>query len=261
MDDDYGAASMTANLPRFLIHAAVTPGDRISLERDEAHHAHVRRLAPGNQVALFDGEGHSYGATVQRVTATELAVRIDTELPMRAGESPLLLTLAVAMLKSDRFDWMIEKATELGVAHIRPFVSARSLARPSAARHKRWSSIALSAAKQCGRSVVPRVDPPCDLDEVLAGGGPTHLFFWERSTDNAALDGAHTPATVIIGPEGGFSDAEGERARQAGCTIATLGPRILRAETAAITAIALVQATWGDLSGTVPRPGSGVQGS
>jgi 16S rRNA (uracil1498-N3)-methyltransferase len=261
MDDDYGTPPMSAHPPRFLIHAAVTPGDRISLERDEAHHARVRRLAPGDPVALFDGSGRSYVGTVERATTKEITARIDSELPLQASESPLRVTLAVAMLKSDRFDWMIEKATELGVARIRPFVSMHSLAQPSATRQKRWHGIALSAAKQSGRSVVPEIAPPCALDDMLAHAGPDHLLFWERSTVPATLDSARTQVTVVIGPEGSFSDAEVEQARQVGCIITTLGPRILRAETAAITAVALVQATWGDLSGTVPRPGSGVQGS
>lgn len=241
---------MTGSLPRFFLRTPATPGDHVALEAEEAHHARVRRLARGDRVALFDGSGRSYTGTVERSSTQQLDVHIDDELPARAGESPLLLTLAIALLKSDRFEWMIEKTTELGVARIRPFVSEHSLGQPSASRQARWRTIALSAAKQCGRSVVPAIDAPCDLGTVLAHADAHHLLFWERSTDTATLDGRCAQATLIIGPEGGFADAEVERARRAGCSIATLGPRILRAETAAIAAVTLAQSWWGDL---VPR--------
>jgi 16S rRNA (uracil1498-N3)-methyltransferase len=239
---------MTASLPRFFLREPAAPGDRVALDAEEAHHARVRRLERGDRVALFDGKGRSYTATVEHSSTKQLDVHIDDELPARAGESPLLLTLAIAMLKSDRFEWMIEKTTELGVARIRPFVSEHSLAQPSASRQARWHTIALSAAKQCGRSVVPSIDAPCDLGAVLAHADAAHLLFWERSTDTATLEDRRAQATLIVGPEGGFADAEVERARRAGCRIATLGPRILRAETAAIAAVVLAQSWWGDLA-------------
>jgi 16S rRNA (uracil1498-N3)-methyltransferase len=238
---------MPDSLPRFFSRAGGARGDRVVMQADESRHARVRRLAPGDRVALFDGNGRSYIATVDQCTGKQLAVHIDEELPPDTGESPLRLTLAIAMLKSDRFEWMIEKATELGVARVRPFVSEHALARPSAAKQSRWSAIALSAAKQCGRSVIPHVEPPCDFDAILTAADPTCLFFWERSPSDARLPDATQQATLIIGPEGGFSDAEAARARRAGCHIASLGPRILRAETAAITAVALLQSAWGDL--------------
>ena len=242
---------MPDNLPRFFWRDAGARGDRVVLQPEEARHARVRRLAPGDRVALFDGNGRSYVATVEQSTSKQLAVRIEQELPAHSGESPLQLTLAIAMLKSDRFEWMIEKLTELGITRICPFVSERALARPSPSKQARWSAIALSAAKQCGRSVIPHIDPPSDFDAMLAAADPTRLLFWEKSESGARLPNATHQATVIIGPEGGFSDAEVEHARRAGCHIASLGPRILRAETAAVSAIALAQSAWGDL-GRVP---------
>ena len=160
------------------------------MQPDESRHARVRRLAPGDRVALFDGNGRSYIATVDQCTSRQLAVYIDEQLPPRTGESPLQLTLAIAMLKSDRFEWMIEKTTELGVGRIRPFVSEHALARPSAAKQSRWSAIALSAAKQCGRSVIPPIEAPCDFDAMLAAADPTCLLFWEKSLSEVRLPNA-----------------------------------------------------------------------
>jgi 16S rRNA (uracil1498-N3)-methyltransferase len=254
MDDGHRAPDMIASLPRFLLNQPAKTHDRVELAAEQAHHARVRRLAPGDRVALFDGNGRSYVGTVERTTGKQLAVRVDEELPALMGESSLTLTLAIALLKSDRFEWAIEKTTELGITRLRPFTCEHSLARPSAARHARWHAIALSAAKQCGRSVIPQIDAPCDFDAVLATADPDHVLFWEGCADPSRIDDARPRATLIVGPEGGFSENEVARARDAGCTIATLGPRILRAETAAITAVALAQSAWGDLGRVVPGP-------
>jgi 16S rRNA (uracil1498-N3)-methyltransferase len=259
MDDRRRTPAMNNTLPRFLLDQLATPGERVDLAADEAHHARVRRLATGDRVALFDGKGRSYLGTVEHASAKGLAVRVDEALPIGAHESPLALTLAIALLKSDRFEWMIEKTTELGVTRLRPFTSEHSLARPSAARQTRWRTIAVSAAKQCGRSVVPQIEAPCDFDQMLAAADTAPLLFWERSTTEPRLSDTRARATIIVGPEGGFSEKEVARASEAGCQIATLGPRILRAETAAVAAVTLTQSTWGDLA-RVPSPGSLVPG-
>lgn len=249
MDDDHGATAMTSTPPRFFLPSPAEKGDRVALESEEAHHARVRRLARGDAVALFDGKGRSYVGTVDRITTKQIEIVISTELPARSGESSLALTLAIAMLKSDRFEWAIEKAIELGVARIRPFVSEHSLARPSASRQTRWRAIALSAVKQCGRSVVPIIDTPGSFRAVLADADPCRVLCWERATSDGSTAAATSPsqATLIIGPEGGFSDAEVDHARATGCVIMSLGPRILRAETAAVAALTLCQSWWGDL--------------
>lgn len=239
---------MAGSLPRFFFGDSASRGDRVVLHPDEARHARVRRLTPGERVALFDGGGHSYVAIVEHSTGKQITVRIDDELPLHSGESPLQLTLAIALLKSDRIEWMIEKVTELGVTRIRPFVCEHSLAQPSPARRQRWQSIALSAAKQCGRSVVPTIDGPCDFAEMLTNGGANGILFWEASADTVGLNEPCTAMTLAIGPEGGFTETEVEHARRAGFRIATLGPRILRAETAAVAAVTLAQHAWGDIA-------------
>jgi 16S rRNA (uracil1498-N3)-methyltransferase len=255
MDDDQRTPSLTRGLPRFLLRVPVAAGDRVALEADEARHVRVRRLRRGETVALFDGQGRCYVATVDRITAKQVEVVITAELPQRTGESSLVLTLALALLKADRFDLAIEKCTELGVARIRPFISEHSLARPSASRRARWSAIALSAAKQCGRSVVPAVDAPVKFSAILDDADPCRVLYYEDTVaETPPTTTAEHPfrATVIIGAEGGFSAAEVDQARAARCTILSLGPRILRAETAAIAAVTRCQAWWGDLAAAGP---------
>ena len=236
--------------PRFLIDRAAGLGDTITLSAGEARHARVRRLAAGDMVALFDGAGRSYYGRVETLSRAGAVVRIVESLPERERESPLALTLAVAVLKSDRFDWLVEKATELGVAAIQPFTSAHTLARPSSARQARWRQIAIAAAKQCGRSAAPAIAAPRDFAAVLALPAAARLCFAEDGSgeplERAAV-GAPVSLLVVVGAEGGFAADELAAARAAGCHLIALGPRILRAETAAITAVALCQARWGDL--------------
>jgi 16S rRNA (uracil1498-N3)-methyltransferase len=241
---------MRAHLPRFLIEHAAAPGEVVTLCTDEAKHARVRRLGVGDAVALFDGGGRSYLGHLESLSRQAAVVRVSETLPERDGESALALTLAVAALKADRFDWVVEKATELGVARIQPFTSAFTLAHPSRHRQARWRQIALSAAKQCGRSVAPAIEPPLSFAAVLALPAAGRILFAEdgsgTSVARLALD-APPSLLAIVGAEGGFSPAEIAAARAADCHLAALGPRLLRAETAAVVAVALCQARWGDL--------------
>jgi 16S rRNA (uracil1498-N3)-methyltransferase len=241
---------VTGQLPRFLIQTTAALGDRIGLPHDEAKHVRVRRLRPGEEVALFDGAGASYLARIEAVSRGAVTVEVTAIRPLREHESPLDLTLAVALLRSDRTEWLIEKASELGVTRLQPFASTHALGRPSPARQARWQQIAAAAAKQCGRSVVAQITPPVDFAAVLRQPCSARLLLAERGGRDDLLRlelGAVTSVQLIIGPEGGFTDAELDAARAAGCRLVDLGPRILRAETAALAALALVQARWGDL--------------
>ncbi|MDX2169824.1 MAG: 16S rRNA (uracil(1498)-N(3))-methyltransferase [Deltaproteobacteria bacterium] len=245
------------SLPRFRIAAPVETGALVELAGRELHHAQVRRLAIGESVALFDGAGFSCVGAVAHATRDGLTVRVHTVQPPRSGESRLALTLAVGLLKADKLDWVIEKAVELGVAAVQPFSSAHTVAAPSDARQRRWQQLAQAAAKQCGRSVVPPVAAPVDFRTLLAVPIAPRLLLAERdaAAPLAAVGLTPAPAALlaIVGPEGGFSDAELDAARATGCALVGLGPRILRAETAAITTAALCQARWGDLKASDGR--------
>jgi 16S rRNA (uracil1498-N3)-methyltransferase len=238
------------SLARFLVADAAADGASIELEAAEAKHARVRRVRGGEEVVVFDGRGWSAVAVVETIGARNVTVRIQRTLPPRHAESSLDLTLAVALLKSDRFEWIIEKATEFGVTRIRPFTSRNSLAQPSSARRNRWQQIALSAAKQCGRTVPPQVHPPVPFRALLDELTGAKVLFAEGSGEPTLHVGKNLnePVSILIGPEGGFTPQELDQARSANCRLVTLGPRILRAETAAIVAVALCQHTFGDLS-------------
>ncbi len=244
---------MSSQPPRFLIDGRPAPGDRLALAAEETRHAHVRRLRRGETVEVFDGSGRSYRGVVAALARDAAEITITEELPAHVGESPLELTLALAVLKNDRLEWVIEKATELGVHAIRPFTSQFSLARPSEARWTRWRQIARSAAKQCGRTVLPHIESPVAWESLLRDPSPCRLLCWEDGgralADLVPKDAVPQRLTLAIGPEGGFSAAEVDAARAAGWLLLHLGPRVLRADTAALAALALCQYQWGDLAG------------
>lgn len=221
------------------------------------HLRDVLRLRSGTNVEVFDGAGGNWLAEIVSVgpSVAELA---PIEVAPVLRESSLALTLAVGLSKAAKLDWTIEKATELGVVRIVPFVSERTVPRgqPSDARAKRWGAIASSAAAQSGRAVCPLIDPIRGFETVLAMRSAYHqaVFFWEAAT--AALERdvrAAASALLVIGAEGGFSSTEASAAAAAGFELVRLGPRILRAETAAVAAAALVQFLWGDLAAHPPR--------
>jgi 16S rRNA (uracil1498-N3)-methyltransferase len=244
--------------PRFFVEAQSLQRDPILLNASETRHAHVRRLTVGTAVVVFDGAGASHLARVERISRRTVELTLLQRLPDRSGESPLDMTLAVALLKADKLDTVIEKATELGVARIMLFASRYSLGRPSAARLARWRQIAIAAAKQCERTVIPRIEGPLDIAAVLQKPAPYRLLLWEDSdckqaADLASISVAPAAVTLLVGPEGGFAPDEVAAARAAGWLPVTLGPRILRAETAAITAVALCQHLWGDLRSRQPK--------
>jgi 16S rRNA (uracil1498-N3)-methyltransferase len=240
------------------VEAQILQQESIVLDASETRHAQVRRLAAGSTVVVFDGFGNSHLAKVERISPRTVELHLLQRLPDRAGESPLDMTLAVALLKADKLDKVIEKATELGVCRVILFASRYSLGRPSPPRLARWRQIAIAAAKQCERTVVPRIEDPVDLTAVLREPGSCRLLLWEadaggQAADLASISLAPARVTLLVGPEGGFAPDEVAAARSAGWLPITLGPRILRAETAAVIAVALCQHLWGDLRSSNPN--------
>jgi 16S rRNA (uracil1498-N3)-methyltransferase len=220
----------------------------VTLTADEARHLReVLRLKPGDEVSVFDGEGKEYRARVVQARREFAELGLDEEIATARPESPLQLTLAVALLKGEKFDLVVQKATELGVNRVVPLITRYADIKlrdesDAAKRVMRWQRIALEAAKQSGRAVVPEVSLPVTFASLL---DRNCVLFSEKG--GHGLEQIENPITAIIGSEGGWSDEELDQARAAGAQIVTLGGRILRAETAAITAAALLQYSFGDL--------------
>jgi 16S rRNA (uracil1498-N3)-methyltransferase len=244
------------SLARFHVpHAA--PGSRVVLPEHTAHHAReVLRLRAGASVRVFDGEGVEFDAVLEEVSRRTVCARLGHRVEPRA-ESPLHLVLAVAPLKGDRMELVIQKATELGVAEIWPVVTDRTdaAARPAlhGSRDERWARVASSAAEQCGRAVVPHLAPTVRLDGLVArpfDGSRAALLETAGHPPLPSLPAPRGSALLLlVGPAGGFEAQEADRLRAAGFLAVSLGPRILRAETAAVAAVAIAQAAWGDLGG------------
>lgn len=225
------------------------PKQSVTLTADEARHLReVLRLKPGDEVSVFDGAGKEFRAHVAQARREFAELELEDEIEPARPESPLHITLAVALLKGEKFDLVVQKATELGVMKFVPLITRYADIKlrdeaDATKRVARWQRIALEAAKQSGRAVVPQVTLPIPLQSVFKN--PCFLF---SEKEGHGLTKMQTDQiTAIIGSEGGWSDEELDQARQAGVEIVTLGGRILRAETAAITAAALLQHRFGDL--------------
>ena len=241
---------MSARL--YVGEIALDPGATLALPDDAAHHAlRVLRLRVGDAVVLFDGRGGEWRAVVasagRRGEAASVAIeRFD---PVER-ESPLAVTLAMSTLATDAMDYAVRKAVELGCASVAPVVAARSQgASHRGTRAEHWRRIAIAACEQCGRNRIPPIDAPVALADwldardarrpgiVLAPGADAVLASLAAAT---ALD-------VLVGPEGGFDAGELAAAKRAGLTAVSLGPRVLKAETAAVAALSALQALHGDL--------------
>jgi len=245
-----GTASVS--LPRFHVPGS-TAGALVELPIHAAHHAReVLRLRAGAAVRVFDGEGNEFEGMLDSVSRQHVAARLAGAVAARA-EPPLRLCLALSPLKGDGMELVIQRTTELGVAEIWPVVTARTdaAARPSlqGSRQERWEKVASGAAAQCGRAVVPRIVPATALQGLLArefAGARVLLHEAPGHPPLASLPRA-AAALLLVGPAGGWEPAETNRLRAAGFETISLGPRILRAETAAIAAVTALRVLRGDL--------------
>jgi 16S rRNA (uracil1498-N3)-methyltransferase len=220
----------------------------VTLTDAEARHLRdVLRLKAGDEVYVFDGAGREFRCAVTRHAAE---LHIEGEVEPAKPESQLQLNLCVALLKGEKFDLVVQKATELGVKRITPLVTRYADIHlrdqsDAAKRVTRWQRIALGAAKQSGRAFVPEISLPFAFDSLTADG--LCVMFSERGGESLATFPASNTITALVGSEGGWSDEEIESARARDFHVITLGGRILRAETAAITVTALLQHLFGDL--------------
>jgi len=241
-------------MPRFYCPPPLPSGGSFELPPDAAHHAaRVLRLREGDNVQIFDGLGNErHGAIAELggkrvVVGNIIAVDCDRE-------SPLKVLLAQALSSSEKMDWVIQKATELGVAEIQPIDTERSVARLSAERTAKrlehWQQVAISACEQCGRNILPQIHAPLDIMVWLQQMQKLPDAKFILLPQGAALLHAQTKpqarVVLLIGAEGGFTQAESDTALRCGFTSIRMGARVLRTETAAIAGLAALQTLWGD---------------
>ncbi|MFB9146351.1 16S rRNA (uracil(1498)-N(3))-methyltransferase [Halomonas alkalicola] len=247
---------MTTHRKAPRIHVAadfIVGGDVVLPEGPARHVARVLRLGEGAPLRLFDGMGQEASAVLVEASRKRVVARIEA-VAAGGGESPLAVHLGQAISKGDRMDYAIQKAVELGVAAITPLYTEHGDVRLKGEREAKklahWQAVAVSACEQCGRAVVPPVHPPLALAEWLAERGEALRLVLHPATDaQGGLERETAPVGValLIGPEGGLAEDEVEAARAAGFAALTLGPRILRTETAPVVALSLLQYRFGDL--------------
>ncbi|HBV98125.1 MAG: 16S rRNA methyltransferase [Peptococcaceae bacterium BICA1-7] len=223
---------------------------------DVKHAARVLRLGPGDSVVLLDGTGRAAVAVIEQIGKDHITCRKVNDFNP-GGEPPIDVFLVQGLAKGEKMEYIIQKCTELGVSGIIPLVSRRSVVRLEgeriASRQSRWQRVALEASKQCRRSRIPEVFTPREMEDVLRNIPPGALSIlpWEgeRSTSlKDALPGTNPGKIYIfVGPEGGFEDSEVEEAQSSGVAVVSLGPRILRTETAGPACLAIIMHKWGDL--------------
>jgi 16S rRNA (uracil1498-N3)-methyltransferase len=232
----------------------------IDLSLEESRHLRdVLRLREGDEVSVFDGEGKEYLCRISETGHGKHLSKLKMleEIRPISPESPLELTLAIALLKGEKFDLVIQKATELGVSRIIPLQTARSdvkIKSPDDAAKKleRWRRVALEAVKQCGRAKIPELLPPTPFPNFIETSIGRKILFSERGGESwKEIAGSKSPdikVVGIVGPEGGWEEDEIRAARNRAFSIATLNGRVLRAETAGITVCVLLQNLFGDLN-------------
>ena len=230
-----------------------TAAEVVLPEAAAGHVARVLRLRPGAPLLLFDGSGSDFRAEITEVAGQRVRARVIARVD-GLPESPLAVTLVQAVSRGERMDWTLQKATELGVRRIQPVLSARSVVRldeqQGERRLRHWQAVVASACEQCGRSVLPRIEAPLELQRYLDGprGDVRRLVLAPEGEGSiGGLAVGLTSVELLIGPEGGLDEAELAAAARSGFEPTRLGPRVLRTETAGIAALAVLQALAGDL--------------
>ena len=244
-------------VPRVYTAQPLASGQVVTLEAAPSHHlSKVLRMTAGRPLVLFNGQGGEFEGEILETGKKAVSVHIGDFHPADR-ESPLDLELAIGLSRGDRMDWIFQKATELGATRITPLFTERSEVKLKGERLEKklehWQQVMISACEQCQRNRLPIIRSPLTLDDWFdqaLGNTPDRALFVLHHRDSRGLP-TEKPlgeVSLLVGPEGGLSDDEIDRALQRGCQPLTLGPRVMRTETAPLAAISLAQYLWGDFS-------------
>jgi 16S rRNA (uracil1498-N3)-methyltransferase len=225
---------------RFHVPDALKSGATIALDAEERHHARVLRVHEGEEVELFDALGKNYLARFESPESIVILRETENREPRTENH------LAMSIIQLEKFEFVLQKGTELGVRAFIPLITDRMEVRIERLRGKedRWKKIVLEAVKQSGRSQIPSIEPPTRFDDAIVRDGSKIIFDADAPS---ATQQPSNPVTLFIGPEGGFTERELQLGRASGAAFERIGPRRLRAETAAIVAVAIVSARSGDI--------------
>lgn len=241
-------------VPRLFIDIPLTTGEIAILPRDKSHHiSHVLRMRVGDSIKLFNGSGDEYESRIVEISKKDAQLEIGKPRHI-ANESPLTINLCLAIARGQHMDFSIQKAVELGVKNIIPVISEFSNVKLKDSRVQNklmhWQNIIISATEQCGRGYLTQIQKPVSFSEWLSLDS-TGIRLILHPIAQQAMPGIKLPNNeliLIVGPEGGFSDGEVEQAQEKACESISLGPRILRTETAVVSAVSNAQQLWGDLN-------------
>jgi 16S rRNA (uracil1498-N3)-methyltransferase len=241
-------------LTRVYVDVELQTGRRLTVEGSAGNHiSRVLRLRVGDVLTLFNGHGGEYAGSIEEIRRDTVVISV-LERQDVERESPCQLTLAQGISRGERMDWVVQKATELGVWRIAPIFTERSVVqldeKQAVRKLQHWRSIAVAACEQSGRNRVPQITEPVGLYELLeqrTSGGTALLLSPGAPLRIVDVASAGTDITVLIGPEGGLAEVEQEAAIKSGFAPVRLGPRVLRTETAAVCALAVLQQKFGDL--------------
>ncbi|HEY1147077.1 MAG TPA: 16S rRNA (uracil(1498)-N(3))-methyltransferase [Pseudoduganella sp.] len=241
-------------MPRFHVAQPLAIGLILDLPQEVAHHINVVRMGPGDTLTLFNGEGGEYTAVLTEVQKKRASAEIKVFTP-REAELPYAITLAQALPEASKMDWIIEKAVELGVAAVQPLAARRCVVRLSAERAGKklahWQGVIVSASEQSGRNRLTQLAEPMEFRDWIAQHDlHRRVLLSPRATESLADWARHQPPqalTIMVGPEGGFTDEEEAEALRQGALPLSIGPRVLRTETAALAAVAVLNAAWGGM--------------
>jgi 16S rRNA (uracil1498-N3)-methyltransferase len=238
-------------ITRIYTAQSLSSNSDLTLEPDASRHlARALRLGVGDNIVLFNGHGGEFPAAITNIDKKTVQVRTGEHSSLER-ESSLKLHLGIAISRGERMDWIVQKATELGLTELTPLLTENTGVKLPADRAEKkqlhWQQVAISACEQCGRNLVPTIHPLAPINSWIADTTAEHRFVLHHRAETAALSITATNLALLVGPEGGLSTSEIEAAKQSDFAALQIGPRILRTETAPLAAIAILQSHFGDM--------------